>query len=409
MPHRLKNLLLGVSLAVLMIVAPAASAAGPANVTLRAEGKDRTLVPRTALRTDLRNVNKSGKAGEDCTGTSAAGALEIGTAGEWKGDYFGSGSGYFVTSIKGEAPQGSEFFSFWLNNRESQVGICQAELQEGDEVLFFVARCDFNSTTFACDNPPVLPLGLTAPRRAAPGSAFNVKVVEYATDGTPTAVAGATVESGTATATTGSDGVAALTLTDRGENSVRARKDNRARTAENVCVTDGADGFCGTSKPAEPAAPATTTTPAPTTPTTTCFTTGDDGRCGTTDRRAPSGRITSISEGRRFARGRGPRELVGSVEPDGSGIAKVQLRLTRNDRGRCFAYDGGTERLRRIRRCGASRGRYFFVTDRADWSYLLPGALPRGRYVLDVRVTDRAGNVDSTLQRKRNRIVFFVG
>jgi hypothetical protein len=404
MPHRQINLLLGGLLTVLLIVAPAASAAGPADVTLRAEGQDRTLVPRTAVRTDTRTVNKSGTAGQDCTGTSAAGALEIGTGGDWAGNYY-DGFGYTVEAIKREVHTFSdpETYSFWINNRFSaDKGICSVELQDGDEVLFFTAPCDYDSTTGACRNPK-LPLGLTVPRTAAPGAPFNVKVVEYAQDGTPSPAAGATVQSGTASATTNAEGVAALTLRDRGDNDVRARKDNRARTAEKVCVTDGADGFCGTSKPGQPAQPAAPGAPA------RCLTTGDDGRCGTVDRRAPSGRIGSIREGQRFARGRVPREISGTVAPDPSGIAKIELRLTRNDRGRCFAYDAGSERLRRTRRCGASRGRYFFVTDRADWSYLLPGVLPRGRYVLDLRVTDRAGNVDRPLQRGRNRIVFRVG
>jgi hypothetical protein len=54
------------------------------------------------------------------------------------------------------------------------------------------------------------------------------------------------------------------------------------------------------------------------------------------------------------------------------------------------------------------RGRWFAVGDRAQWSYLLPARLGRGRWVLDVEVTDRTGRRDTTLQRGRNRVVFFV-
>src|SRR3954452_657449 len=51
-------------------------AAGPAvaTVNVRVEGADQTLVPRTALTTVARAVNKDGQAGHDCTGTSAFGA-----------------------------------------------------------------------------------------------------------------------------------------------------------------------------------------------------------------------------------------------------------------------------------------------------------------------------------------------
>ena len=38
----------------------------------------------------------------------------------------------------------------------------------------------------------------------------------------------------------------------------------------------------------------------------------------------------------------------------------------------------------------------------------MPERVGFGRYVLDVRVTDTAGNVDDELQRTRNRIVFNV-
>jgi hypothetical protein len=47
----------------------------------------------------------------------------------------------------------------------------------------------------------------------------------------------------------------------------------------------------------------------------------------------------------------------------------------------------------------------------ADWSYLLPSALGRGRYVLDVFVTDGRGNrlASRDLQRGSSRVVFTVG
>ncbi len=78
-----------------------ALAAGPANVRLRVEGTSATLVERTALRTDTHVVNKDGTVGHDCTGTSAAGALDIATKGNWTGSFF-AGLGYSVERILGE-------------------------------------------------------------------------------------------------------------------------------------------------------------------------------------------------------------------------------------------------------------------------------------------------------------------
>jgi hypothetical protein len=39
---------------------------------------------------------------------------------------------------------------------------------------------------------------------------------------------------------------------------------------------------------------------------------------------------------------------------------------------------------------------------------LLPAPLPRGRYVLDVKAVDRAGNSQSRFVRGRTRVVFEV-
>jgi hypothetical protein len=218
----------------------------------------------------------------------------------------------------------------------------------------------------------VLPLALAVPATVTPGVPFTVTVTRYAQDGSQAPVAGASVGG----ATTDGAGHASATIAQPGPASLRASKANFAGVDAATCATTGSDGLCGTVK-----APDTT---------------------------APAGRITGIAEQQRFARGKGPRTLKGTVDADPSGIKSVELRLTRNDGGKCSTFDGTRERLVAIKRCGATRGRFFSAGDRADWSYLLPAALPRGRYVLDVRVTDNAGNADSTLQRTRNRIVFHV-
>jgi hypothetical protein len=40
-----------------------------------------------------------------------------------------------------------------------------------------------------------------------------------------------------------------------------------------------------------------------------------------------------------------------------------------------------------------SKARYFRIGSNARWSYLLPARLRTGKYVLDVKVLDRAYNV----------------
>ena len=67
----------------------------------------------------------------------------------------------------------------------------------------------------------------------------------------------------------------------------------------------------------------------------------------------------------------------------------VKLRLTKRLGKRCWYFSGRMERFRRTK-CG--NGAYFAIGDRADWSYLLPERLDRGRYVLDAIAIDGAGN-----------------
>jgi hypothetical protein len=85
----------------------------------------------------------------------------------------------------------------------------------------------------------------------------------------------------------------------------------------------------------------------------------------------------------------------------------VKLRLTRNHGGRCSTFSGSRERFVR-RPCGAARGYWFKIGDRASWEYQLPSRLPRGRYVLDVNAIDKAYNRDDKRKRGQNRVVFRV-
>jgi hypothetical protein len=388
-----KRRFLGLAAVALAVVAwPAAATA--ANVTVRVEGDGATLVQRTALTTTTTPVNKDGT--HACTGTSAAGALEQATAGDWAGVWDPSFNTYSVDTVKGESHpfNSGEFWSIFLNNVPAPAGICGFELQTGDQLL--LAPEPEKGTQM---NPLVLQ---SVPASVAPGQAFTVKVVRVVTtfpppnfDPTTTTepVAGATVAGGGASATTGSDGTAQLTLSARGSSGLRATATGEIRSAtEPVCVTTGSDGACGT----------TGLSPS------SCQTTGDDGNCGTKDKRAPRGKIVSIREGQRFGKGKGPRALSGIVTADPSGLADVRLRLTRNDHAKCQTFDGRSERLVKLSRCGAKRGKWFSVGDREQWSYLLPARLGPGRYVLDLQARDKAGNVDTLLQRTRTRVVFTV-
>ena len=375
--HRPTGLVAGF-LCLAAFAATPAVAAGPANVTVRAEGASNTLVEEGGFRTTTTPVNKRGQG--DCTGTSAAGALERATNGDWDGTYSAGFGSYSVDRILSETytfgNARGDYWAFWVNGKAAQTGICGVELQEGDSVLFFVDQCfDAQPPDYACKNPPVRPLELTAPAGATAGTPVDVRVATLDGNGGSSPTAGARITGNGVDATTGADGTATVTFPQSGQVALKATKAGSVRSAaETVAVSAPGE------PPAEPALPVAK------------------------DSSAPVARISGIRNGQRFKRRSAPRTLRGSVSPDPSGLRAVKLSLTRSTGGRCQLYSPTQERFRRSR-CG--RRVNFSIGDRQDWSYLLPKRLGKGRYVLDVIAVDKAGNRD-TLARGRNRVVFFV-
>ena len=355
-----------------LVAAPPALAVEPANVTARIEGATSTLLEEQGFRTTAGAVRNRG----DCPGTNMIGALETATAGDWEGQYF-SGFGYSVERIFGETYRFSDnrdFWATWLNNRPAS-GLCSTELQEGDEVLFYVDRCIFSQAQQRCTNEPVYPLGLRAPAEGRIDAPAEVTVVRYDAGGDAAPVEGARVTGPGVDATTGADGRATVRFGQAGQVRLKAETPGSARSAAETVQVAGA---AATAAPAPPVA--------------------------TADTLAPLARIAGIREKQRFSRRRAPRTLRGSVTPDPSGLRAVKLSLTRSHGGRCELYSPTRERFRRSH-CG--RHVNFAIGDRQDWSYLLPSRLKRGRYVLDAVAVDKLGNRDR-LARGRNRVVFFV-
>jgi hypothetical protein len=370
-----------------------AQAAGPATVTVRVEGQERTLLPASTVTTNTTPVDKDGNAEDTCTGTSAAGALELATSGNWGGTFFGPGLGYSVETILGESHAFEEgaaantFWAFWLNNAPSPVGVCEVELNPGDSILFFT---ECFSKVGACPAPPN-PLGVSAPATAEAGSPVSVSVTSYANaTGAASPAAGATVSAAGTSATTDASGHATLTLAQTGEVTLNVSAPGSVRTEATVCVHKGNDGTCGTTAPAAGTSPSAVQ--------------GVAGlKSAYTGAYAVVARATGILDGHVYPAARAPRVLSGTVLAHTS-VRSVSVRLRRSYKGRCFAYDGAREAFARVR-CG--RGSFFAVSRTATFSYLLPAALARGRYVLDIEATDAAGNRTS-LARGSSRIVFYV-
>ncbi|MCW2985161.1 MAG: hypothetical protein JWR63_2731 [Conexibacter sp.] len=393
----MKQKILGLLVGGLALAAIAAPSALAAKVSVEVEGLSVTVAP-----TVLDTPATVAKGGQSCPGgDNVLGALDVLTKGDWDGSVYGA------TRILGEdhplAPN-SVGWVFTINGKASNDYGCGATLHDGDKLLWYASKGFGAYVAPTGWGDPVL---LDAPAGAVPGRAFTVAVTDTATSydsygsSTGTALspsAGATVSGGTAAATTGADGKAQVTVAG-GPYTLVATKGDAAPARIAGCATTGSDGFCGTVKGSTSAAP-------PAAPA--CVTNGHDGFCGSADRVAANAAITAVSEGKKYKKGRGPRQLAGKVAADGSGLADVRLRLTRTDAKACSTYDARTEKFKTMKKCGATHGLWFSVGAKPDFTYLLPSRLGRGRYVLDVEVVDKAGNKTLRLARGTSRVVFTV-
>jgi hypothetical protein len=388
-------LALGAACLCLTVFASAAAAARPASVTVRVEGTNETLVPPTEVTTTTTPVVKDGNPAHSCAGTSVAGALELATSGDWGGTWF-TGLGYSVETVAGEShlfepgAAANYFWSFWRNNAPSTAGICEVEPSSGESILLF-PECF--SETGACPPAPN-PLGIDAPAVADVGSPVTVKVISYANaTGAPSPAVGATVAGAGASATTNAGGEATVTFPASGTVVLHASAPGSVRTEASVCVHHAGDGTCGTSGP----------------PGSSSGSSATGGVLGYSSSSykgpyAVVAKIAGLIDGHRYAKGRAPRVLAGKVLAH-TAVASVSLRLRRSYKGRCYAYNGASDRFGSAH-CG--EGSFFKVGTQSSFSYLLPEALRPGRYVLDVQASDAAGN-RTTLARGSSRVVFYVG
>ncbi|HEX4187141.1 MAG TPA: hypothetical protein VHY83_04505 [Solirubrobacteraceae bacterium] len=385
----------------MLIAAAPAPASGPATVSVRVEGLNETKLPATQVTTTAAPVVKDGKPADACPGTNASGALELATGGSWSGAWFGGkveegkfkGLGYSVETILGETwtfSSGS-FWNFWVDNKAQEEGVCERELQTGDQLLLY--PCHFEEGQ-ECPNP----LALEAPSSAAAGEPVPVTVKRYAANGSATPAAGATISGGAAPATADSGGHATLTLSHAGAATLVATAPSAVRAEASLCVHSGNDGTCGTTGPAP-----TTNAPAPMNGPPSPY-------------KGPFAVVataTGVLDGHVYSRSHSPRLIAGTVSAH-TAVTSVSIELWRRFAGRCYAYDGTRGRFVRAGCTHAGfykipglGGRFFKVSSTSSFSYLLPSALPRGEYVLDILATDAAGN-RTTLARGTSRTRFYV-
>ena len=131
----LSGLLAGVAL---LIAAPGALAA---DVNVRVEGADATLVPRTTVTTAGGFVLEGRRPRPPAVPPPAPGVRSSARRTvDWSGTWFPSD--YFVQTIKQESHPSDPYWAFWLNYRPAETGACGTQVQTGDDVLFFVSCFD---------------------------------------------------------------------------------------------------------------------------------------------------------------------------------------------------------------------------------------------------------------------------
>ncbi|HEY2141165.1 MAG TPA: hypothetical protein VGG98_03785 [Solirubrobacteraceae bacterium] len=380
------------TLSVLMygcVSANSAAAAGPATVTVRVIGSnDQPLLPLTQVTTTTAPVVKDGKSEDSCTGTSAAGALELATKGNWNGNW-SSSFGYGVETIDGVSYPFTQpnYWTFWLNNKSSEVGVCGADLGQGDSVLFFVS-C-FSETVGVCPPAPSV-LAIETPATVDAEAPTTVTVLAYPNaGGEPKPAVGAIVTGGGigAASPTNSRGQTIVTLSSDGTETLRANgsagESSSIPGEAFVCVHKGNDGTCGT--------------PAPGTSTGVKSPTGGGGTVPAgSQAKIELAKIAGVKNGLTFSRRSAPRLLSGSVEvPVGDSLSKVQISLKRRHHARCYGFDGSRVRFIPIR-CGKAAS-WFSVGAKASFSYLLPARLPAGRYVYEIEAVDGIGHTTTPI------------
>jgi hypothetical protein len=393
-----RSAFLAVALFSLFAASSAVAAGTPAQATVRVEGLGETKLPQTVVTTNTTPVVKDGNPADSCPGTSALGALDLATAGNWSGPWEAKYNQYSIFTIEGETHEfeasasANYFWAFWLNDKESELGACETELQPGDRVLFFPS-CYGAS----CPMPEPTPLEIEAAPTANVGEAATVTVKQYNAKGEAAPAVGASIIGGVAGPTTDSQGHATLKFIGAGTYTLlvngAAAGPPAVRTETTICVHNGNDGTCGTqilSACANESVPS--------------------GGCGgpaivPPQQSAVTALTGGVKAGHVYSKRKAPRILKGVVKvPVGGTLKDVRISLGRRSGKRCFAFNGSKERFVKSR-CGATR--FFSVGDTESFSYLLPAALPAGHYVYDIEAVNDAGQV-TKLVPGVSHVVFYV-
>src|SRR3954470_23672192 len=164
--HMTKSFKAGATGLLLTLALAAPAAAATPTVSVRVEGQNGTLLPRTVVTPPDRPEPDTG-----CAADTAANALDAAVNNDWDNQQF-------TTTILGEthAYPNPDYWGFWAfrgGRYVATTGICDEHLQPGDELL--AAYNVFDGA------PTIFPLWITGvPARTAPGAPFTVTVYQAA-------------------------------------------------------------------------------------------------------------------------------------------------------------------------------------------------------------------------------------
>ena len=209
--------------ALVMAAGPTAATAAAAGttVTVRVEGKSKTLLPATQVTAHGGQVTISGKT---CKANTGAGAVALAVHNKWSGKWFSFG--IQVMKILGETDSFTGTKSYWelfVDNVASQSGVCDVKLHKGERILF--AAVPSTGTEY--------PLQISAPAHASAGHAFTVTVKAFDAKGKSKPLAGAKVGG----QTTDSAGHATITLAHAGNDTLTASSKGFIRAEAQVGVS----------------------------------------------------------------------------------------------------------------------------------------------------------------------------
>jgi hypothetical protein len=212
--------LIGAATALVFALACSSAAAAPATVNLRVEGADATIF-EGPVRTDGHAIEQDRSGPQPCDGTNGGAnptpgptvtsALDDAVA--WDGTWNAGFQDFLINRIGPDAASDTQFWGTALNWTPLEVGGCQAQVKNGDEVLW--AYDLFSAEQY---------LRLRGPRVVRKGKRFRVRVVDAKDNDKP--VRGAIVRG----VRTNAKGLAAFRATKRGIVRLKATRRDALRS-----------------------------------------------------------------------------------------------------------------------------------------------------------------------------------